>query len=191
MVANASSLERCARVLLIGTLFLGPLSQDPAKAKGATSTSRCPDGPAASSNKNRKIKISAPRKRNAKRTVRPDREKITVSDEINGNRGAKRVQKRSKSNRVGRGVVSTGSGVAKPQKTTEEKPSQKAKDRDKLLDQVNLPVPVPPGKSRNSNSSPVVDPSTSPGKEPLTSQGGAKANNQPANRKPNRRKHEK
>ena len=64
--------------------------------------------------------------------------------------GTHREQRKSAS---GSGETSTGSGKASPQKTTTEGTGQSETDRDKLLDEVNLPVPVPPGNRDSRQSS--------------------------------------
>jgi hypothetical protein len=131
------------------------------------------------------------RNKKAKGSLKNSEAPMNTSDGKNDNRNARHPQKGSKAG-TNSGNASAGSGAALPQETTGEgaNPSETPKDRDKILDQVNLPVPVPPGEVSNPPASPV-DPATSPGaKVRSTSKASANANRQPSARKPPRRKHE-
>lgn len=145
--------------------------------------------PAASSgNQNRKVKAPRARNRKAKKTLRSAEKQMKSSDKKNTNsRNAGTTQKGRKSV-AGSGEATTDSGVAQPRKTTgDRKPSDKPKDRDKMLDEVNLPIPVPPGEVRNSRPSP----SNRPDINAPPTRSRKKASCQSTFSKPPRRKHEK
>lgn len=190
VVISCSCGVGCERALLIlvGVLSFGfvALSQEPT-ALQALAGGISPWGVTAaiSRSQNRKTKVPRARTRKPENALKSDEKQMTGKKKSNSQHAA--PPQKGRKSVVESGEDSTGSGVALPQKTIgeETRPSEKPTDRDKLLDEVNLPVPVPPGEVRGSRPSSTDRPG-------MTERSSCKASKLSKQvRKPPKRKHEK
>jgi len=145
---------------------------------------------AVNSNQPRRDRVPRARNKTARKSLKSGKERTTVSRK---NDSQIKSTTKSGSTVLRSGKASTSSGTSTPRETkgSEGKESQSPTDRDKLLDQVNLPVPVPPGKVTSHPPSSPVDPSSSAGvKKPTTAKTGADAKRPSPARRPHGRKDE-
>ena len=145
---------------------------------------------AVNSNQPRRDRVPRARNKTAKKSLKSGKERTPVSRK-NDSQTKSAPKNGATVLRSGRASTSSGTSTPRETKGQEGKESQSPTDRDKLLDQVNLPVPVPPGKVTNHPPSSPVDPPSSPGeKKPTTAKTGVGANRPAPARRPHGRKDE-
>jgi hypothetical protein len=192
IVANNNSRVRRGGTLIlaIGVLCLSFVTSFPKLIALANGIPLGADTQAFSLNQNRNAKLHRTRNKRGKKSLTSDEKEMTDSDKKKaGNRKAGSPQK-EQTPVSGSGEASAVNGTAHPKKTNEHEgaPSRPPTNRDKVLDQVNLPTPVPPGDVRNNPPAPVNPPSSPAVKEPSTAKAGVNANRPAPARKPHRRK---